>query len=249
VRLRSGFAISEDLELEALELDLPWQFYICKNLSRLLESGDFAAGKFYIQDPAPAHVAQLLKNHAELLPEKINFIDLCAAPGGKFIMNMELLESLGKTVDSATASYRSQRRLELLGKNMLRCKIKGSVQAKDAADPAICQGRTYELVTCDVPCSNSGVFRRRPDALWHWSSGNMPGIVSLQSEILNNAAGLTAVNGLLLYSTCSLEAEENSLQISKFLETHREFELVEEQLFMPQTFCDGTYAALLRKTD
>ena len=74
-------------------------------------------------------------------------------------------------------------------------------------------------------------------------------IAGLQGNILNNAARLTAPNGLLLYSTCSLEAEENSLQISNFTAKHREFELIEEQLFMPQTLCDGTYAALLRKTE
>lgn len=247
VRLRSGFSISEDPGLEPLALDLPWQFYSCNDLSKLLNGSDFAAGKFYIQDPAPAHVLQVLKNHAELLPEKINFLDLCAAPGGKFIMNMELLGSLNKEVVSATAFDRSPRRLELVRKNMLRCKVNGSVQAGNAADPAIYPDRTFELVTCDVPCSNSGVFRRRPDALWHWSVGNMRDIAELQSNILNNAARLTAANGLLLYSTCSLEAEENSLQISKFLEEHKDFKLVEEQLFMPQTFCDGTYAALLIK--
>ena len=162
-------------------------------------------------------------------------------------MNMELLSSLGKEVVSATAFDRSPRRLELVKKNMLRCKVKGCVQAGDAADPGIYPEQRFELVTCDVPCSNSGVFRRRPDALWHWSLGSMLDIAGLQGNILNNAARLTAPNGLLLYSTCSLEAEENTLQISKFLENHREFELVEEKLFMPQTFCDGTYAALLIK--
>ena len=76
----------------------------------------------------------------------------------------------------------------------------------------------------------------------------MQEIAALQYDILKNAARLTAANGLLLYSTCSLEAEENSLQITKFLEEHQEFELLEEKLFMPQVHCDGTYAALLKKT-
>lgn len=247
VRLRSGFEITDNAALEMLDLDLPWQFYCCNDLSGLLQSDDFAAGKFYIQDPAPAHVCKLLKDHAELLPPEVNFIDLCAAPGGKFIMNMELLSDLGKTVLSATAVDRSSRRLELVRKNLERCQVKGSMQSADAADPELFTGKTFELVTCDVPCSNSGVFRRRPDALWHWSTGSMLDIAGLQSRILHNAARLTAENGLLLYSTCSLEAEENSLQIEKFLREHADFELIAENLFMPQTHCDGTYAALLRK--
>ena len=247
VRLRSGFEISDNAGLEPLELDLPWQFYCCNDLSSLLAGEDFAAGKFYIQDPAPAHVCKLLKAHAELLPSEIRFLDLCAAPGGKFIMNIELLSDLGKHVLAATAVDRSPRRLELVRKNLDRCRVKGDVQTADASDPAIFAGRSFELVTCDVPCSNSGVFRRRPDALWHWSLSGMLDIVDLQRAILSNAARLTAENGLLLYSTCSLEAEENSLQIEKFLHEHAEFELVENKLFMPQAHCDGTYAALLHR--
>ena len=247
VRLRSGFEITENSDLELLPLDLPWRFYQCSNLSKLLSSDEFAVGKFYIQDPAPAHVAKLLEKHAGMLPDEVNFLDLCAAPGGKFIMNMELLDSLLKNVLSATAFDRSPRRLELVKKNLERCRVKGRVQAGDAADPTLFCDRKFELVTCDVPCSNSGVFRRRPDALWRWRKNNMPEIVKLQCSILRNAARLTAVNGLLLYSTCSLEAEENTLQISSFLQEHNEFELVEEKLFVPQAHCDGTYAALLIK--
>lgn len=75
----------------------------------------------------------------------------------------------------------------------------------------------------------------------------MADITTLQSKILQNAARMTAGNGLLLYSTCSLEKEENSLLIEEFLQKHAEFELVEDKLFMPQILHDGTYAALLRK--
>ena len=248
VRLRSGCEISEDLALTPLDLGLPWQFFECGNFSELLAGEDFAQGKFYIQDPAPAHVVTLLAKYADRLPEKVNFLDLCAAPGGKFIMTMELLSSLPKKLISATAFDRSVRRLELVKKNMLRCKVMGKVESGDAADSGIFAGESFELVTCDVPCSNSGVFRHRPDALWHWSIRSMQEIAALQYNILKNAARLTAPGGLLLYSTCSLEAEENSLQITKFIKEHKEFELLEEKLFMPQVHCDGTYAALLKKT-
>lgn len=247
VRLRSGCKIAENVALTPLDWDLYWQFFECGNLSELLTSEDFVQGKFYIQDPAPAHVITLLAKYGDLLPGKVNFLDLCAAPGGKFIMTVELLTSLQKNLLSATAFDRSPRRLELVKKNMRRCKVQGKVKAGDAADTGIFAGESFELVTCDVPCSNSGVFRRRPDALWRWSIKSMQEIAALQYDILQNAARLTAVNGLLLYSTCSLEAEENSLQIKKFMEEHKEFELLEEKLFMPQLHCDGTYAALLRK--
>ena len=247
-RLRSNFTAVDIPGLELLAMDLPWQFYNCSDLSKLLQSQEFADGKFYIQDPAPAHVCKLLQKHSGLLAENINFIDLCAAPGGMFIMNMELLSSMQKNVLSATAFDRSKKRLELVRQNALRCNIKCEIHSGDAADTTIFGDRKFELVTCDVPCSNSGVFRHRPDALWRWNSRDMLDLAGLQSNILLNGARLTAFKGLLLYSTCSLEEEENTLLIKRFLKENKEFELIEEKLFMPQTYCDGTYAALLRRT-
>ena len=249
VRLRSGFAVpeSDQMILDPLPLDLPWRFYNCSQLGELLQSAEFADGKYYIQDPAPAHVCALLQKFHTLLPRNLTVLDLCAAPGGKLIMNVELLNTLQHRLQRCVAVDRSVRRLDLVRENCLRCKISSETVAGDGADPAIFAGQTFELVTCDVPCSNSGVFRHRPDALWRWRRSDLPEITALQHKILCNAVRLTAVNGLLIYSTCSLEEAENSQQIRLLLQTYPQMELLEEKLFMPQTYCDGTYVAILRK--
>ncbi|MBE6379977.1 MAG: hypothetical protein E7047_03520 [Lentisphaerae bacterium] len=247
VRLRNNFdagILPEEALAEAIAIEAPWQFFRCRDLNALIRSEAMRDGAFYIQDPAPGKVCALLNEALPWLPDKGNFIDLCAAPGGKLIMTMELLSAAGK-VYQATALDRSPRRLQLVKENLQRCRLSCRTMAGDAA--GWFSGTCFELVCCDVPCSNTGVFRRRPDALWRWQLKDLSDTVKLQSAILNNAAQLTAPGGLLLYSTCSLEPEENELQIGQFLQQHPGFELVNSQLFMPDEFCDGTFAALLQK--
>ncbi len=249
IRLRSGAAIAgASANLQELDLALPWKFFAAEKLSELLTSESFQQGAFYIQDPAPAKVCMLLQKYIGKLPITVEFIDLCAAPGGKLIMNMELLQSAPRKVN-AVAVDRSTKRLELVRKNLERCKLSANLIAADAAAvPQLPRGR-FDLVTCDVPCSNSGVFRRRPDALWRWKAADLPSVCALQANILDNAGTLTAPGGLLLYSTCSLEKEENALQIEKFLANNSDFTLLDMQLFMPDGYCDGTFAALLQKSE
>ncbi|MBO5722519.1 MAG: RsmB/NOP family class I SAM-dependent RNA methyltransferase [Lentisphaeria bacterium] len=247
VRLRSGFEVAEESFEPVEATETPWKFFCCRDLGSVLKSENFARGAYYIQDIAPALVCGLLAKHRDLLPGEAALLDLCAAPGGKLIMNMELLQDLNCRVKRAVAIDRSARRLKLVKSNLQRCGVASAAVAADASDGDLLAGEKFEVVTCDVPCSNSGVFRRRPDALHRWNSAELKKIVPLQKSILENAARLTAEKGLILYSTCSLEPEENQQVISAFLQNHPEFELIEEQLFMPQADCDGTFGALLYK--
>ena len=247
VRLRSKFtpAVSDDMQI--MDWDLPWKFYTCTNLGKLLQSSEFADGAFYIQDAAPAMIGNLLKKYAEKLPSEVTLLDLCAAPGGKFIMDHELLTDCQKIIKRAVAVDRSARRLKLVQENCRRCGINADFIAGDASEAKLLQGELFDLVTCDVPCSNSGVFRRRPDALHRWKSAELKRIVPLQKAILNNAAAKCAPGGLLLYSTCSLEKEENQAVIEDFLAQNPGFELLESQLFMPAAYNDGTFGAVMRR--
>ncbi|MBE6366473.1 MAG: RsmB/NOP family class I SAM-dependent RNA methyltransferase [Lentisphaerae bacterium] len=246
LRLRSNYAMPQEAALTPLELELPWKFFRTDKLAEVISGDAFQQGAFYIQDPAPAKVCSLLEKFHQLLPGTVRFIDLCAAPGGKLIMNMELLQMLNHTV-KATALDRSESRLKLVSENLQRCQLSARIISGDGAHTPQLQSEHFELVTCDVPCSNSGVFRRRPDALWRWRQADQPAITALQQDILQNAAALTAPGGLLLYSTCSLEPAENEEIIAAFLKNSRHFQLLHSQLFMPDNDCDGTFAALLQK--
>ena len=116
----------------------------------------------------------------------------------------------------------------------------------DAAQPAFSPA-TFDFVLADVPCTNSGVFRRRPDAPWRFSEKRLKETVHLQKQILNALARLVKPGGLLVYSTCSIDSAEDDDQIRAFLGEHPDFELECSKLLLPAADCDGAYAAHLRK--
>ena len=103
------------------------------------------------------------------------------------------------------------------------------------------------MVLADVPCSNTGVFRRRPDALWNFSRDKMTELVKIQRNILESALARPAPGGLLIYSTCSIEEEENSLQVAEFLKEHPELELITQRQLIPDLDTDGAFAAVMKK--
>ena len=166
-------------------------------------------------------------------------LDLCAAPGGKTLM---LAELLGKEA-RITAADRSRNRQKLTRENLEARNVKADVIV---AIPEELAG-SYDLVLADVPCSNTGVFRRRPDALWNFSREKLRELVEIQSSILEHAALRTAPGGLLIYSTCSIEKEENSDQVAAFLKKHSDFTLLSERQLYPGLETDGAFAAVMKR--
>ena len=98
----------------------------------------------------------------------------------------------------------------------------------------------------DAPCSNTGVFRRRPDARWNWNEEKLAALVKLQADILDACASRVAPGGVLVYSTCSNEPEENEEQVTAFLARHPDFSLAESRESIPfESGTDGAFAAQL----
>ncbi len=207
-----------------------------------------------VQDPAAA----LVVPYADPRPGD-RVADLCAAPGGKAMA----VAARGNVV---VAADRSLERLRLVRGNVRRLAARpwaGSsftvslVQA-DALAPVV-EGADMALL--DVPCTGTGTLRRNPDARWKLTPERLGELVDLQEGILEACTSVVPRGGRLVYSTCSLEPEENEDRISAFLERHPEFELepssgIDEaylnewgQLYvLPQEYgFDGAYAARLRK--
>ena len=195
------------------------------------------AGGYYVQEASSMFVAWVLRHCVGDAP--VQMLDLCAAPGGKSLLLAERMES-GATL---TAADRSARRQKLTQENF-RCR--GLEFPVVVAEPRELTG-SFDLVLADVPCSNTGVFRRRPDALWRFRESGLREITALQNEILEAAALRVAPGGQLVYSTCSIEPEENAGQIERFLSAHPEFEAAGGEQLLPSTEHDGAYAFLLRR--
>ena len=199
--------------------------------TRVEEVEGFAEGAFVVQDPGTGLAIELV---APAPGDRI--LDACAAPGGKTIQ----LAWRGADVTACEVNPKRRRRLV---ENLTRTRLDEKVAVTDALDVADNQ---FDKVLVDAPCSNTGVLRRRPDARWNWTLEKLSALVKLQSEILDAAAPRVRPGGRLVYSTCSNEPEENSLQIESFLSRHPEFKLVAVKESIPfETGFDGAFAAAL----
>lgn len=198
-----------------------------------------ARGAIYIQDPATRHCVELL---APQPGERI--LDACAAPGGKAFL---IAAAMGGAA-GLTCTDSNPKRLPRLTENLDRLHVRGAtIEVHDWTLPApeIWRG-AFDAILLDVPCSNTGVFRRRVDVRWRLQPGDLPDLVALQRRILENALPCLKPGGRLVYSTCSIEAEENEAQIATFLAAHPDFQLTATRQALPQREgTDGAFAALL----
>jgi 16S rRNA (cytosine967-C5)-methyltransferase len=198
----------------------------------LSELGAFRQGLFFIQDPGAT-----LVTHYAAVPDGAIVADLCAAPGGKAF---ELLRSAKMVV----AADRSVARLARVVANRERLEATNvKVIAADARFPAV---RPVEAVLVDAPCTGTGTFRRHPDARWRLRFADIAAAVEVQESLLRAAATVVAPGGLLIYSTCSLEPEENERQIEKFLSEHADWRLEPPPTgAVPAETLDGGYLRVL----
>lgn len=214
----------------------------------LTELGAFKKGLFFVQDPA----ATLVTQYASIEPGA-TVADLCAAPGGKTL-------ELSRIAGAVFASDKSVVRLQRLLANQRRLETPNIYPfVGDARAPAV---RPTDVVVIDVPCTGTGTFRRHPDARWRLKVSDISVMAALQKPILKAAAKAVRVGGLLIYSTCSLEPEENDEQIDAFLDGNASWKLepppddsVPKEVLdagklrvLPQRHgTDGAFAARLRR--
>lgn len=219
----------------ALDEFAPFSLYHCLRPSEFFQSKSFHNHSFYVQDPSTLKAPLLLD------PKPGETVaDLCCAPGGKSLVMAELMRNKGRLV----CSDRSEKRLDRVREN-LRDFSFAEIVCADATKPFLFKEQ-LDAVLLDVPCSNTGVIRRRPDVRYRYSAKSVQEIVALQRAILENACGLVKPGGRLVYSTCSIEPEENQNQIKQFLASYPSFKLVEDHLMLPNETRDGGYAALLK---
>jgi 16S rRNA (cytosine967-C5)-methyltransferase len=187
-------------------------FVRVKHMAGIGSSEMFRQGFFLVQDES-AGLAVLL-----LDPKPGDrVIDMCAAPGGKTTFIGELMKNVGEIV----AVDRYETRLNLV-KNA--CQRLGIANAHFiAADAATVHTAAAEKVLVDAPCSGLGVLSKKPDSKWKREPEDLIKLVEIQRSILENAAQHVKPGGILVYSTCTTEPEENLDLIRGFLSTHSEF--------------------------
>lgn len=200
------------------------------------------SGAVYIQDPATRHAVDLL---APRKGERI--LDACAAPGGKAFLSAVAMGG----GEGLVCSDSNEKRLPRLLENLERLHIDGvEVMAHDWTHPAPedWHGR-FDGILLDVPCSNTGVIRRRVDVRWRLQPQDISSLAKKQLLILRNAAPCVAAGGRLVYSTCSVDHEENRGVVDAFLAVETGWKLVDEWVVLPfRDGTDGAYAARLERS-
>ena len=241
VRLRPGADLSllADCGPEPFEPDFDtgdFRFFTLKNTVGLFDNPLLQDGSLYVQDPATSMGLCLLESKPSGA-----ILDLCAAPGGKTIMLSELAAPGAKI----TAADRSRKRVTTLNINLRRAGVKAKTVAADARELPF-PPQSFDFILADVPCSNTGVIRRRPDVPWCFSKTRLAELTVLQHAILKSAVSLLKPGGTLLYSTCSLESEENLGRVQLLLSEYPGLTLVREQTLFPSAAHDGAFSAVLK---
>ena len=209
--------------------------FILRSHPPLNTLASFKDGFFYIQDPSTLLAPGMLRVTAG---ETV--LDLCAAPGGKTTFIAQLMGNSGRVVAQDIESAR----LKLVQENADR------LGATCISIEPIPEGTMFDRVLVDAPCSNTGVMRRRVELRWRIKPEEVKRLAVTQMKILKAAARRVRVGGALVYSTCSLEREENQAVVGQFLAENTGFGLDQEREVTPmKDAVDGAYCArLIRKT-
>lgn len=197
----------------------------------------FKKGLFYLQDPSTLLAVNLINAK----PDE-SILDSCAAPGGKTCAMAAMMKNTGTIV----AADPDQGRLRRLCENTERLAVSNTIATLHVSKATNDLPTSFDAILIDAPCSNSGVMRRRLDVRWRLSLQEIKSITEQQVAILKENANLLKPGGRLVYSTCSLEPEENHQIVAQFLEENPSFQLVEEKQLTPfEHGVDGAYAAKL----
>jgi 16S rRNA (cytosine967-C5)-methyltransferase len=206
--------------------------------TNLLKTDEFREGKLLVQD----YSSQLVINYLDL-EDNLTVLDVCAAPGTKTTQIAQLMNNSGKIV--ANDIY--QHRVELI-KNLADKLGVTNIECINQDATTIELSSTFDRILVDAPCSGLGVLRKKPDIKFHLTMTDIDEIITIQENILDNVCKYLIKDGILVYSTCTLNKKENQKQVIKFLKKHEEFQLLEEKTVLPYEFAsDGFYMAKLKK--
>lgn len=194
------------------------------------------AGVFYSQEPSASSAAPLLG-----VQPGMRVLDLCAAPGGKTLLLAEEMQNTG-TLYSCDAAENRVQLIRTAVERMGFTNVKTLCNDATQTNPTLPQA---DRILADVPCSGLGILAKKPDLRYKkLDSARQAELLATQAAILDTAARLLKAGGRLVYSTCTIEPEENQLQIRAFLQRHPEFCVAEPAVAFPAGMTATEYGAL-----
>ena len=184
----------------------------------LADTDGFREGRWTVQDESSMLVAEVVAPKAGM-----QVLDCCAAPGGKSTHLAELMGGKGKVWANDLHAHKRDlivTQTERLKLRNVEAITEDALKLADRFKP-----QSMDAVLLDAPCSGFGVIRRKPEIKWTKTAGDVSDIAAVQQRLLNAVCDLVRPGGVLVYSTCTVEKEENELQVARFLQEHPEFQL------------------------
>ncbi len=201
----------------------------------------FLSGKVTIQDIASQKVSEVLN------PSKGSIVlDICSAPGGKTSHLADIMNNTGEI----HACDVHEHKLKLMKTNFKRLGVENVklqlIDGRMIKDHV--KSGAFDYILADLPCSGLGVLGHKVDVKYNINIESIEEIIKLQEEILNSTADLLKVGGYYVYSTCTINKAENEEQVKKFLESHLNYEKIEEHVYLPFEYhTDGFYICKMRR--
>jgi 16S rRNA (cytosine967-C5)-methyltransferase len=226
-------------------------FITLYGLTNITDWEYFSRGYFSVQDESTGLPCELLD-----VQPGMKILDLCAAPGGKTGILAAKMKNEGELV--AVDKYES--RLKILEKNLDRLKIKNVRTV--AVDALEFEEEGFDRILIDAPCSGLGTLTKKPDIKWKRDVGDIGKLNVVQSDLLRHAAKLVKPGGYIVYSTCTIEPEENFEIVKEFLRENPDFTLADGKDFVNENLIaengcvqtyphihgvDGSFAAKLKR--
>ncbi len=189
--------------------------------------GPFVDGRISPQDATASEAVEALD-----VQPGMRVLDFCAAPGSKTVQIGEHLRGQGEIV----AVDVDQRKLQRIAEGVERCGMTDLVRLCPASEAGSLAIASFDRVLVDAPCSNTGVLARRVEARWRFDAGKLGKMAADQRQLLALAAMFCSSNGRLVYSTCSIETEENDRVVQAFAKRHGRAKVIDRKFIRPQGF-------------
>jgi 16S rRNA (cytosine967-C5)-methyltransferase len=212
---------------------------ILKERSNTFRNPSFQGGMFEVQDGGSQQIAPFLRAEPGM-----KVVDACAGAGGKTLHLAAIMQNKGSIIAmdvEARKLLELKKRAKRNGAHNIETRpIESSKSIKRLKGMA-------DRLLLDVPCSGTGVIKRNPDTKWKLQPEHLERVMAIQKNIINDYSQMLKPGGMMVYATCSILYDENENQVRAFLDTHENYQLVEEKRVNPSPTSDGFYMALLLK--